>query len=223
MGDKPMAQAERLKDFQTVVDELRRRDALEPRTKRLYEILGTVWNAALETGSSDDGHGLNRALADTTRALAVQGKVFDAATVSLTALFAEDGSQECSQAPLGTEGGPPADAAFAVLSPDGTVTWHGVDAEKVVEETVAGAQPGALERRWLGPSCPLKVVASDVSALHPDDFAVNTLARRVIRGLSRGYIEQPWRGPVAVYAHDEGYAEVMPREWVERITRLAAG
>lgn len=118
---------------------------------------------------------------------------------------------------------PPSDAVFAVLSPDRTVTWHGADAEETVEKMVAGTQPGALERRWLGPSCPLKVMASDVFVLHPRDFPENPLARWIIQNLSRGYNLQYWRGIVALYAHDEGYPEVMPREWVERITRLAAG
>jgi len=117
---------------------------------------------------------------------------------------------------------PPADAAFAVLSPDGTVTWHDVDAEEAVKKTVAGARPGALDRRWLGPSCPLKVMASDVSALYPNNFAENPLARWIIQNLSHGHTLQYWRGPVAVYAHDEGFPEVMPRTWVERITQLLA-
>jgi hypothetical protein len=116
---------------------------------------------------------------------------------------------------------PPADAAFVVMAPDGTVTWHNANAGEVVEEIVAGSYPGLLGRSWLGPGCPLRIVASDVSALYPEEFEVNPLAERVIRGLSGGYIEQPWRGLVAVYGHHDGFAEVMPREWVQRITHLA--
>lgn len=114
----------------------------------------------------------------------------------------------------------PPDAAFVVLYPDGTNTWHTVEQGATVEEIVAGPYPGALGRNWLGPACPLRIMASDVSALRPDEFDENGLADRVIRGLSDDYISQPWFGPVAVYAHDEGFAEVMPNQWVERITRL---
>lgn len=117
---------------------------------------------------------------------------------------------------------PPDAAAFVVLYPDGTSTWHTVDQGAAVEEIVAGPYPGVLARNWLGPACPLRIMASDVSALRPDKFDDNALADRVIRALSDDYISQPWFGPVAVYAHDEGFVEVMPNQWVERITRLLA-
>jgi len=117
---------------------------------------------------------------------------------------------------------PDTDAAFAVMSTTGILTWHSAHDTEAVEQMVAGPHPGTLARQWLGPSCPLRIMASDVFAVFPDEFAVNPLAERVIRGLSGGYINQSWRGTVAVYAHTDGFAETMSRRWAEQITRLAA-
>jgi hypothetical protein len=117
---------------------------------------------------------------------------------------------------------PDADTAFAVMSTTGTLTWHNAHDTEAVEQMVAEPHPGTLARHWLGPNCPLRIMASDVFAVFPHEFAVNPLAERVIRGLSDGYINQSWRGTVAVYAHTDGFAETMPRPWVERIIHLAA-
>jgi hypothetical protein len=115
--------------------------------------------------------------------------------------------------------------AWAVIAPDGELAWYPLGAGVDVEALVSGDYaPGALARAFV--TGPIRVLASDVSALAPDHYPSNPVARVVISALSEGRITQPWRGYVALvqYDQDEATGEwLWPMEmealWRERITR----
>lgn len=93
--------------------------------------------------------------------------------------------------------------AWAVLAPDGAVTWHPLTDEVEVERIVGGRH-GALDRRFVLPDgrCPLRLVASDVARIFPEDYPANELAGLVLAILSQGKLVQAWRGHVALVCYD---------------------
>jgi hypothetical protein len=121
--------------------------------------------------------------------------------------------------------------AWAVISPAGELTWYPLSGEREVRELVSGERaPGALDTatvtlHGIPPGRgPLKVLASDVALLFPDDYEPNPVAQRVLTALSGGRIRQPWRGHVALveYERDQVSGEVlwpgeMCPEWAEAI------
>jgi len=121
--------------------------------------------------------------------------------------------------------------AWAVITPDGELAWYPLAAEHDVEALAGGpVAPGALDTatvtlHGIPPGCgPLKVVASDISLVFPDKYEPNPLAEAVLRDLSGGRIDQPWRGTVALveYEVDPDTREVLwPGEmcphWAEAI------
>jgi hypothetical protein len=118
--------------------------------------------------------------------------------------------------------------AYAVISPSGDVTWYPLRAEREVEALVAGKYAGALDRRFV--TGPLRLVASDVALLFPEDFPENPAAGRIITALSGGRVSQPWRGHVALteYDRDPGTREwLWPTEisenWQQKIREAATG
>jgi hypothetical protein len=122
-------------------------------------------------------------------------------------------------------------AAWAVISPAGELTWYPLSKEREVKALVSGERaPGALDTatvtlHGIPPGRgPLKVLASDVALLLPEDYPPNPVAQRVLTALSGGRISQPWRGHVALveYERDRVSGEVlwpgeMCPEWVEAI------
>jgi hypothetical protein len=115
--------------------------------------------------------------------------------------------------------------AWAVIAPTGELTWYPLAAETEVEAIVSGERaPGALDRASVVLGAPLRLVASDVSLLFPEDYPPNPLAQRVITALSDGRIVQPWRGHVALveYEQDDETRELlwpgkMSPQWAEAI------
>jgi len=113
--------------------------------------------------------------------------------------------------------------AWAVIAPDGGLTWYPLADMAYVEAVVSGDYaPGALDRAFV--SGPLRVMASDVALLASEHYAPNPAARHVITRLSGGRIIQPWRGHVALvqYDRDDETGEwLWPREmsgkWAQRI------
>lgn len=106
--------------------------------------------------------------------------------------------------------------AWAVISPAGELTWYPLRATAEVEALVGSERaPGALDTatvtRALFGRGPLKVLASDVALLFPEDYPPNPLAQRVLAALSAGRITQPWRGHVALveYEADPASGEVL--------------
>lgn len=98
--------------------------------------------------------------------------------------------------------------AWAVIAPDGTVAWYPLSATTMVEDLVAGeVARGALDRAFV--TGPVRLMASDIALLFPDDYPANPLARRVLTALSGGRITQPWRGHVALvqYERDQDTGE----------------
>lgn len=126
--------------------------------------------------------------------------------------------------------------AWAVITPDGELAWYPLAATREVETLVGGTRaPGALDTATItlrsvpAGHGPLKVLASDVALLFPEDYAPNPLAQRVIEVLSDGRIWQRWRGSVALveYEADPVTGEVLwPGEmcahWAERVTSAVA-
>jgi len=110
--------------------------------------------------------------------------------------------------------------AWAVITPSGELAWYPLRATAEVEALVGGpVAPGALDTATVTIAGippgrgPLKVLASD-----------NPLARTVLRALSGGRIDQPWRGTIALveYEVDQDTREVlwpgeMCPEWAEVI------
>lgn len=117
----------------------------------------------------------------------------------------------------------PRGAAWAVIGPDGDLTWYPLTATAEVERIVSGDYaPGALDRAFV--SGPVRVMASDVALLAPEHYPANPVARPLITDLSGGRIAQPWRGHVALveYDRDPGTREwlwpcEMSAEWSARI------
>jgi hypothetical protein len=108
-------------------------------------------------------------------------------------------------------------SGYAVISPDGKLTWHPLGHGRDVEYMVGGRFPGALDRptvaragAWPGRG-PLKVIASDVGQLFPEDYPDNPVAAAMITALSLGRLIQPWHGTVAFteYATDPDNGEVL--------------
>jgi hypothetical protein len=106
--------------------------------------------------------------------------------------------------------------AWAVISPDGELTWYPLSKEREVRALVGGDRaPGALDTATVTRSLfgrgPLRVLASDVALLFPEDYPPNPLAQRVLTALSGDRISQPWRGHVALveYEADPASGEVL--------------
>lgn len=126
------------------------------------------------------------------------------------------------------------DGAWAVISPAGELMWYPLRATAEVEALVGGERaPGALDRatvtRALFGRGPLKVLASDVALLFPEDYPPNPVAQVVLTRLSGGRITQPWRGHVALveYEADRDAGEVLwPGEmcphWAQAIKTAVA-
>lgn len=107
--------------------------------------------------------------------------------------------------------------AYAVITPGGELSWYALGEIAAVEAMVGGAvAPGALDTTTVAPARipgrgPLKVLASDIALLFPEQYDLNPVARVVLRELSGGRIDQPWRGSVALveYAVDPATGEVL--------------
>jgi len=122
--------------------------------------------------------------------------------------------------------------AWAVITPDGELTWYPLTAEHDVEALVGGpVAPGALDTATVALAGaaippgrgPLKVLASDIALLF-DQYESNPLAETVLRVLSGGRLQQRWAGVVALveYEVDPDTREVlwpgeMCPEWAEAI------
>lgn len=117
--------------------------------------------------------------------------------------------------------------AWAVISPDGQLTWHPLTETAQVEALVSGSYaPGALDRAFV--TGPLRVLASDVAMIAPDYYPPNLLAQKMITALSEGRITQPWRGHVALVQYEQAtdtgewlWPGPMSPEWVQRVTEAA--
>jgi hypothetical protein len=107
--------------------------------------------------------------------------------------------------------------AYAVITPAGELGWYplarAADVEAVVGGTVA---QGALATVTVAGARipgrgPLKVLASDIALLFPEQYEPNPLAGAVLEALSAGWLTQPWRGSVALveYAADPVTGEVL--------------
>jgi hypothetical protein len=94
----------------------------------------------------------------------------------------------------------PPNPAWAVIAPDGTLTWHPATATPTVEETVGGRH-GALDKATI--TGPLRLLASDVAAVFPGDYPENPVARDVLLVMSAGRIRQQWRGHVAITHYEQ--------------------
>jgi hypothetical protein len=110
------------------------------------------------------------------------------------------------------------DDAWAVITPAGELAWYPLAATREVETLIGGERaPGALDTatvtlRGIPPGRgPLKVLASDVALLFPEDYLLNPVAARTLDILSGGRISQPWRGCVALveYEADQVTGEVL--------------
>jgi hypothetical protein len=126
--------------------------------------------------------------------------------------------------------------AWAVISPAGDLTWYPLAEEHDVRALVGGkVAPGALDTatvtlHGIPPGCgPLKVLASDIAMVFPDDYPPNPLAQNMLTALSGGRIVQPWRGYVALaeYEVDPDTREVlwpgeMSEHWQQRIREAAS-
>lgn len=123
--------------------------------------------------------------------------------------------------PAGGVGGMTDGSMWAVITPDGKLTWYPPAATAEVEKLVGGAYPGALDRAWV--AGPLRLLASDVMLLFPDKFELNPTAEAAIALLSGGLKVQPWRGAVALYEIDQdGWSIVMCEDVALRISIAVA-
>lgn len=119
--------------------------------------------------------------------------------------------------------------AWAVITPESELTWYLLDQERNVRAMVGGkVAPGALDTATV--AGPLKVLASDIALLFPEDYPPNPLAERVLTVLSGGRITQPWRGHVALVEYEiDGetrevlWPGVMSEQWQQRIREAAGG
>jgi hypothetical protein len=117
----------------------------------------------------------------------------------------------------------PADA-WAVISPEGDLSWHSLAATANVEALVSGDYaPGALDRAFV--AGPVRLLASDVALLAPERYPPNPVAQYVITLLSGGRIAQPWRGYVALVQYDRDgetgewlWPGEMSQKWADAIT-----
>lgn len=102
---------------------------------------------------------------------------------------------------------------WAVITPDGTLTWYPPAATAKVEAIVSGSYaPGATDGCFVYP--PLRVLASDVALLAPEHYEPNPVAELVITTLSGGRITQPWRGAVALYECERDTGPGSIGEWI---------
>lgn len=107
--------------------------------------------------------------------------------------------------------------AYALITPGGELSWYPPGAASAVESMVSGTfAPSALDTATVAPARvpgrgPLKVIASDIGLLFPERFEPNPLAGAVLRILSAGWLDQEWRGSVAIaeYAADPATGEVL--------------
>ena len=103
------------------------------------------------------------------------------------------------------------DVAFALIMPNGEVTWYPLGDEDIVEARVAGRVAHAIDREFLVPGEPLRLIGSDVALAAPGEFEPNPAAQRIITALSRGRITQEWRGHVAIAEYEQ---DTETREWL---------
>jgi hypothetical protein len=121
--------------------------------------------------------------------------------------------------------------AYALITPAGELHWHPLASGADVEAIVGGAvAPGALATATVAGSRipgrgPLKVLASDIALLFPDQYEPNPLAEAVLRALSGGRVSQAWRGSVALveYMADPVTGEVlwpgeMSPRWIDVVS-----
>ena len=126
--------------------------------------------------------------------------------------------------------------AWAVISPGGELAWYPLTATGEVEALVSGGRAlGALDTATVTLGGPLRVLASDVALLFPEDYPFNPVAARALDVLSGGRLSQPWRGHVALveYEQDTGPGSIgewlwpceMSPGWAQRVTEavIAAG
>lgn len=107
--------------------------------------------------------------------------------------------------------------AYAVITPAGELSWYPLARAADVERIVGGkVAPGALDTATVSAARipgrgPLKVLASDIALLFPDQYELNPLAEAVLRALSGGRVSQSWRGCVALveYAADPATGEAL--------------
>jgi len=120
--------------------------------------------------------------------------------------------------------------AYAVITPDGELSWYPLNRSAEVEAMVGGTvAPGALDTVTVAPARipgrgPLKCLASDVGALFPSDYPVNPVAGLVLAELSGGRRVQEWHGAVALteYQADPRTREVlwpgdMSPRWIDMV------
>lgn len=126
--------------------------------------------------------------------------------------------------------------AYAVITPDGELSWYPLGAAATVERLVGGTvAPGALATvtvttAGIPAGCgPLKVIASDIGALFPADYPLNPVAGLMLTALSGGRYVQKWHGTVALteYETDPQTREVlwpgdMSPHWAQLIEAAAA-
>jgi hypothetical protein len=125
--------------------------------------------------------------------------------------------------------------AYAVITPDGELSWYPLNRSAEVEAMVGGTvAPGALDTVTVAPARipgrgPLKCIASDVALLFPGEYDLNPLARLVLADLSGGRRDQTWRGAVALteYLADPLTREVlwpgeMSPRWIEMVNRAVS-
>jgi hypothetical protein len=124
-------------------------------------------------------------------------------------------------------------AAWAVITPNGELAWYPLAAAGEVEALVSGERaPGALTTATVTLGGPLRVLASDIALLFPEDYPPNPVAQRVLAVLSGGRITQPWCSHVALveYERDTGPGSIgewlwpceMSPDWAARITAAVA-
>jgi hypothetical protein len=105
--------------------------------------------------------------------------------------------------------------AYAVITPDGELSWYPLNRSAEVEALVGGmVAPGALDTVTVAPARipgrgPLKCLASDIALLFPDEYGLNPLARLVLADLSGGRRDQTWRGSIALVEYE---ADPLTRE-----------
>lgn len=140
-----------------------------------------------------------------------------------------------------TEDSPVSDApgdgapAFAVLHPNGTLEWKPLSADTEVRKLIGGkyGESSVASAAWLGPAgetapdTSLRILASDVTGVFPEEFALNDHARRVIVELSDDYVIQHWNGVVVLCEFDKdahsgevGFPQAMSAERITQINTL---
>jgi hypothetical protein len=108
---------------------------------------------------------------------------------------------------------------FAVIAPDGSLSWHPASQAQRVEELCAGAYATSsiTSGAVMGP---VRYMASDLFLLFPEKFEPNETARAVLADLTGGKADQEFRGHIALSEYDQGghgFPTVMSAGWRERI------